>query len=424
MRRARIPLVGSLLGVVVTLPPHTATIMRTRSSDILDSILSDWDNADFSSSVNIDDDFQDTFDPCQHQTAGKLFLEFQISISLEWIESNTYRLDNYNEIAHTTCDELLKYTPEFLQQKQNIFGPTINSRYPQMLFGLETKETNKKKRVKLLQAMDRLKDQTFFMSQVSQKALQHTMFPLGNFTKEVVRKIAESGGLSRVAHKRDSTGICFIGSRNFQDFIVQYIEDTPGKFIDLDTGEEIGEHKGFHYWTVGQNCHLSGMWKRYFIAEKHPETGNISVVAGSEHPALYTSSMLTGQMHWIHKPPNQLYTNGQLECHFRFQHGLPLIPCVVTTDDSNPWHRSPSLNNMRVLLAEPVRAITPGQFAVLYLGEECLGSARILRPGPSLYTLNADGCRTKILNERKNRPEIILGRNKNKMFRNKKEKEK
>lgn len=404
----------------------SALLLKRKGYEVLGVFMRNWDEKDETGYCNVDAEAEDAEWVCK-----KLDIPFQeINLVQEyWNDVFTYMLEEYKAgftpNPDILCNKAIKFSP-FLKQAQDNFGAEIiaTGHYAQTSFGENMEEYDPKKGVKLLQAMDRLKDQTFFMSQVSQQALQHTMFPLGNYTKDVVRKIAESGGLSRVAHKRDSTGICFIGSRNFQEFISQYIEDTPGKFIDLDTGEEIGEHRGFHHWTLGQCCHLSGMWKKYFIAEKHPETGNISVVAGSEHPALYTSSMLTGKMHWIHKPPSQLYTNGQLECHFRFQHGLPLIPCVLTADDTNPWHRSPTHNSMRIMLAEPGRAITGGQYAVLYLGEECLGSARITRPGPSLYTLNADGCRTKILEERKNRPEIVLGRNKNKLFRNKKEPEK
>ena len=84
-------------------------------------------------------------------------------------------------------------------------------------------------------------------------------------------------------------------------------------------------------------------------------------VSGTDHPALFTSILFTEPVYWIHSPPSQLYSEGQLECFFRFQNTAKLTPCVITSDDANPWHRSPTQNNMVVSLAEPLRAITPGQ---------------------------------------------------------------
>lgn len=88
-------------------------------------------------------------------------------------------------------------------------------------------------------------------------------------------------------------------------------------------------------------------------------------VAGTDHPALFTATVFVEPIYWIHSPPSQLYTKGQLECQFRFQNTSPLVPCVITTHEDNPWHRSVSQNNMVVSLAEPLRAVTPGQVRLL-----------------------------------------------------------
>ncbi|XP_042227628.1 mitochondrial tRNA-specific 2-thiouridylase 1-like isoform X2 [Homarus americanus] len=303
------------------------------------------------------------------------------------------------------CNKKIKFSP-FLKHAQEDLNCEIiaTGHYARTSFGDNLEKYDPRKGARLLQSIDRLKDQTFFLSQISQKSLQHTMFPIGDYSKDVVRKIAESANLDRVAQKRDSTGICFIGSRNFQEFISEYIEENPGSFIDIDTREEVGTHQGIHQWTIGQRCNLSPFPQPYFVAEKHPEANNIYVVSGTHHPALFTSTMFTEPIYWIHSPASQLFTKGQLECQFRFQNTASLVPCVITTHTHNPWHHSPTQNNMVVSLATPLRAITPGQYAVFYIGDECIGSARIIRPGPSLYALNVGECRTRILKERLRQP--------------------
>lgn len=206
------------------------------------------------------------------------------------------------------------------------------------------------------------------------------MFPLGNYLKKDVKKIAQEAGLDMIVRKKESMGMCFIGKREYQNFISEYIDDKPGKFIDLDTGIVVGEHKGIHYWTIGQRCKIAGWNPPYFVFRKDIESNNILVVSGTNHPALYTDFVVTEAPHWIAAEPSDFSQNWNiLDCDFRFQHRNSLIPCrVCKTVD----------NKLVIQLSQPFRAITSGQYAVLYSGEECLGSAPISHPGPSYYSLN------------------------------------
>ncbi|KAF2350219.1 tRNA-specific 2-thiouridylase [Trinorchestia longiramus] len=274
---------------------------------------------------------------------------------------------------------------------------------------------------RVLRAVDESKDQTFFLSAVRQDALRKAIFPLGGLLKSEVRDIAQTAGLSRVAHKKDSMGICFIGKRdfsnfiaqvNFSNFIAQYVEDAPGHLIDIDTGQVVGEHKGQHHWTLGQCCHLPALTK-YYIAAKLSHSNHMLVCGGLHHPCLYSSSLLTDLPHWLagHPPPILLRT-GKIECQFRFTHRAPLVSCTASywsAEDrcrlSNERHLSST--GLAITLKKPLKVITPGQFAVLYDGEECLGSAKILSPGPSLYCLNTDGCRDKIMSLRQRLPTLL-----------------
>ncbi|MCL4138518.1 UNVERIFIED_CONTAM: hypothetical protein GTU68_048762 [Idotea baltica] len=126
------------------------------------------------------------------------------------------------------------------------------------------------------------------------------MFPLGGMTKEVVRKIADSAGLARIARKEESTGICFIGKRDFSSFISQYLKDCPGEFVDVESGQVVGEHRGFHHWTVGQRAKIPGFAWRYYIASKETQSNRIYVVSDSYFFYQAPYFIRTGLFHSLH----------------------------------------------------------------------------------------------------------------------------
>lgn len=225
--------------------------------------------------------------------------------------------------------------------------------------------------VKLFRAKDELKDQTFFLSQVHQESLQKVIFPLQHFTKAHVRKIAIENGFERISTRKSSKGICFIGKRNYQQFIEKYMQPRPGQFVDLDTNHIVGQHKGFHYWTVGQHAriHTHSYKTKYYVARKsNPDQNIIYVVNSSNHPALFSDHFTASNSHWIDKEPEQLSEHGELSCLYKFQQKDKLVPCKVQ-----------KVNDGTLVVNLPVkqRAITPGQYAVFYLNDCCLGSARI-----------------------------------------------
>uniref|UniRef100_A0A673CDF6 Mitochondrial tRNA-specific 2-thiouridylase 1 n=1 Tax=Sphaeramia orbicularis TaxID=375764 RepID=A0A673CDF6_9TELE len=265
--------------------------------------------------------------------------------------------------------------------------------------------------VRLHKGADLLKDQTFFLSQISQNALRQTMFPLAGLTKDFVKKIAAEAGFHHVLKKKESMGICFIGERNFENFILevrdeisggvlwrktvqkvlyvsyntmlffslQYLEPKPGHFVSIEDGSIMGHHKGWFTLTLGQRARIGGQKDPWFVVDKDIGTGNVFVAPTTNHPALFRDTIRTDRFHWVTMdPPPELAKTQMLECHFRFIHQMPLTPCTVTLNmDGSVW----------ISLSEPVRALTPGQFAVLYKGDECLGSGKIIQLGPSQYTL-------------------------------------
>ncbi|ESN99395.1 hypothetical protein HELRODRAFT_66727 [Helobdella robusta] len=131
---------------------------------------------------------------------------------------------------------------------------------------------------KLLKANDACKDQTLFLSQISQSSLQKSMFPIGCYKKASVKQIASDIGLDFIAKKKESTGICFIGKRNFQKFMLEYLPAKKGYFIDFDDNKIIGEHHGVQFWTIGQRALIPGRKKPYFVVKRNPSDQSIFVV--------------------------------------------------------------------------------------------------------------------------------------------------
>ncbi|XP_073981358.1 mitochondrial tRNA-specific 2-thiouridylase 1 isoform X2 [Rhodnius prolixus] len=227
--------------------------------------------------------------------------------------------------------------------------------------------------VKLYKALDQNKDQTFFLSQIPQHALKRTIFPLGVLTKNKVKSIAFENKLEKIASKKESMGMCFIGNRNFKRFIEDYIKPQRGNLLDVDSGKVIGTHFGKHTWTIGQRCNLGGLKQPYYIAQKSSNQ-DIWAAIGHNHPTLYTNSLTTDKPYWIYQEPFELSSSRIMVCDFRFQHREPLVNCSVLKLYNGGLH---------IVLQSYLRAVTPGQYAVFYKGQECLGSAKILSPGPS-----------------------------------------
>lgn len=233
--------------------------------------------------------------------------------------------------------------------------------------------------VRLYKGADVLKDQTFFLSQISQDALRQTLFPLAGLTKEFVKKIAAEAGFHHVLKKKESMGICFIGERHFENFILEYLEPKPGNFVSVEDGTVMGTHKGWFTLTLGQRAKIGGLRNPWFVVDKDIITGDVFVAPATNHPSLFRDTVRTDRFHWVTvDPPSELVKTQMMECHFRFIHQMQLTPCTVTLNlDGSVW----------ISLSQPVRALTPGQFAVLYKGDECLGSGKIIQLGPSEFTL-------------------------------------
>ena len=216
--------------------------------------------------------------------------------------------------------------------------------------------------IRYYKAADLNKDQSYFLAQVDKKALDKCLFPLGDIDKTEVRRLAHELDLV-IADKKDSTGICFIGERNFREFLKNYIPMKPGKIIDIDTLEEIGEHEGVYYYTIGQRkgFGVGGNRGPYFCVGKDVVKNELYLTSIKNEDYLYSDSALIKDINWI----GELNTE-DIQCKFRYRQA------------DNEVHIG-KLDETSAVLTYPdkIRSVTPGQQAVFYKDGELLGGGVI-----------------------------------------------
>ena len=222
----------------------------------------------------------------------------------------------------------------------------------------------------LLKGVDHNKDQSYFLHAVSEEALAETVFPLGDLQKDEVRRIAKERGLA-VHGKKDSTGICFIGERPFREFLKTYLPASPGRMQTPD-GDDVGEHVGLMYYTLGQRQGLGIGGRRdaggepWYVVDKRIDE-NVLVVAQGEHDLLFSDGLEASEASWIGTPPAKL---DSLRCMAKVRYRQQDQACTLSQNADGTLH---------VDFDQRQRAVTPGQFVVFYDGERCLGGAVIDR---------------------------------------------
>lgn len=228
-------------------------------------------------------------------------------------------------------------------------------------------------RFELLKAIDQTKDQSYFLHRLNQAQLSRTLFPLGEMTKQEVRRIALSIGLPNAA-KKDSTGICFIGERPFREFLNRYLPSKPGPIL-TESGQQVGVHHGLSFYTLGQRKglgiggvkgrqHADGTGPVWYVARKDMARNSLHVVEGHDHPWLLAESLAAEQASWV---SGQVPVAGSYTSKTRYrQHDAA---CALSSQKG--------IEGFQLSFAEPQWAVTPGQSAVLYDGEICLGGGFI-----------------------------------------------
>lgn len=221
---------------------------------------------------------------------------------------------------------------------------------------------------RLLRGLDDNKDQSYFLYTLGHEQIAQSLFPVGELAKPEVRRLAEELELV-TAKKKDSTGICFIGERKFRDFLGRYLPAQPGVILSAE-GEVVGEHQGLMYHTLGQRKGLGiggtreGSEEPWYVVDKDVANNVLVVAQGHDHPRLMSVGLIAQQLHWVDREPLKT----PLTCTVKTRYRQADISCTVTPLDDE---------RIEVRFDEPVAAVTPGQSAVFYLGEICLGGGII-----------------------------------------------
>ena len=227
---------------------------------------------------------------------------------------------------------------------------------------------------KLLRAKDKNKDQTYFLSQVSKEQLKNVLFPIGDYLKPEIRKIAHEQDLI-VADKKDSTGICFIGERNFKNFLTNYLPNLPGDIVDIDTNKVLGKHSGLMYYTIGQRrgLNIGGNDTRLYVVGKDLDKNILYVSLGDNTKYLQTTEAIIEDVNFISDERPSKCT-----CKFRYRQEDIDVELEYLQDGNI------------VVKYDNVKSVTPGQACVFYLDEECLGGGiikEVRKDGKKLWYL-------------------------------------
>jgi tRNA-specific 2-thiouridylase len=234
--------------------------------------------------------------------------------------------------------------------------------------GHYVRRTENNGQFQLLRGLDDNKDQSYFLYALSHEHIAQTLFPVGELEKPEVRRIAEEQNL--ITHnKKDSTGICFIGERKFKDFLQKYLPAQPGKIEDTD-GNQVGDHEGLMYHTLGQRKGLmiggmkEGSGEPWYVVDKDMDRNVLVVGQGKNHPRLFSNGLMANQLDWL----DRAGPKGTKRCTVKTRYRQTDLPCTLLVSEDG---------YARVLFDEPQSSVTPGQSAVFYDGEICLGGGII-----------------------------------------------
>ena len=335
-----------------------ALLLKEQGYNVVGLFMKNWEGDDADGCCTADDDYADVRRVC-----AKLDIPYYgVNFAKEYMDRVfSYFLDEYKR-GRTP-------NPDVLCNREIKFGPF--KEYAMQL-GADYIATGHYCGIRhengihyLLKAKDQNKDQTYFLNQLSQSQLSDVLFPLQNLPKPEVRRIAEENGLA-TAEKKDSTGICFIGERNFRKFLMNYIPAKKGEIKTYD-GRTLGEHCGLMYYTIGQRRGLdiggqAGDAGRWFVVEKDLKNNVLYVAHGAED-RLYSKGLYMNSCNWIPSAPAQ--KEFKCKAKFRYRQEEQGVTVRIGSD------------KIFVDFDEKQRAITEGQFCVLYDDEKCLGGGVI-----------------------------------------------
>jgi tRNA-uridine 2-sulfurtransferase len=346
-----------------------ALLLKQQGIEVAGLFMQNWDEDD-SGECRAEDDRRDALGVC-----GRLDIPFYSrNFAKEyWKGVFEYFLDEYRRgrtpNPDVLCNREIKFKT-FLHEAQSLGAEKIaTGHYAQVDYG--------DGEWKLLRGADQDKDQTYFLHQLGQSQLAATLFPIGHLPKSEVRRLAQEANLP-TAQKKDSTGICFIGERDFREFLGQYIPAKAGEIRSVD-GLKVGQHTGVFYYTLGQRegLHIGGIKGRpaapWFVVGKNVETNILYVDQGIDSLWLQSTELHSEPVHWISEKTKPR----EFRCTAKTRYRQADEACSVQQLENG---------ELNVIFDKAQRAVTPGQSVVFYQGDECLGGAVIASTNSKMET--------------------------------------
>ena len=341
-----------------------ALLLKEQGYDVVGVFMKNWEEQDENGVCTAEADWRDVRDVCD----GIGIPCYSVNFAKEyWDRVFSYFLKEYKAgrtpNPDVLCNREIKFRA-FLDFAMSLGAARMATGH----FVRTDKEG------RLLRGADPNKDQSYFLYMVHAAQLKKSVFPVGGMTKAQVRQIAEERRLP-VSRKKDSTGVCFIGERNFKKFLSEYLPAQPGEMVAPD-GTVVGRHDGLMYYTLGQRRGLGiggcGDGRSWFVIGKDLEKNRLLVAQGEDHPMLYSSRCLAEDVTWVGEAP--VREGETLRCTAKYRYRQPDQAVRVTLKDGKLLTES----------EEPQRAVTPGQSLVLYDGETCLGGGIVTEVGNAI----------------------------------------
>ena len=349
-----------------------AYLLKKQGHDVSGCFMRNWDalaNGDYLGNPTINNnqcpqekDYDDAVLVAKMLDIPLLRIDF---VKEYWDDVFSYLIREY-EAGRTPnpdifCNKYIKFDAFLKFAKENGFDSIAMGHY--------AKRIDKDGKAYLCKSFDKNKDQTYFLSQINQEQVSFCLFPLGDIDKPEVRRIAHELNLQSVMDKKDSTGICFIGERNFREFLKNYIPAQKGDIVDIETGRVIGKHDGAMYYTIGQRKGLGiggihgEVAKGWFIVKKDVKKNILYAASGEESEYLLSDRCTVKLLNFITDVPKE----GQhINAKFRYRQ-----------QDNGVTIHFKGEDEIELIFDEPYKAVTPGQAAVLYDGNICLGGGLI-----------------------------------------------
>ena len=333
-----------------------ALLLKEEGYDVVGIFMKNWDDTDENGVCTAEEDYEDAV-----AIANQIGIPYySINFEKEYYDRVfTYFLDEYKKgrtpNPDIMCNKEIKFKA-FLDYAKNLGADYVAT-------GHYARVDRSGDETVMLRGLDNNKDQTYFLSQLSQEQIKDVLFPVGDLQKSEVRDIAHKYKLA-TADKKDSTGICFIGERDFNEFLSNYLPAQPGNIVDTD-GNILGKHDGLMYHTIGQRRGLGigGEGEAWFVCGKDLEKNELIVCQGKNNPLLFSNRLLASEF--------STFTNKKIptefDCTAKFRYRQQDINAHVKVLDDDHVE----------VTYDPTKAVTPGQAAVFYMGEVCIGSAII-----------------------------------------------